>query len=112
MRTKKQINIRIGANIQSAREHANYTQEALSEILGVTPNHLSAIERGVSGASLELIETLCHLFGVSADYLLFGEPCQDDFSAEIAAQLRHIDPKFRPQVKKIMNSLLEIFSAQ
>ena len=69
MREKKAVNILVGANIQAAREKAGYTQERLSEIVGITPNHLSAIERGVSGASLELLQKLCGLFGVSADYL-------------------------------------------
>ena len=45
MREKKDINIEIGGNIQVAREQAGYTQDTLSEMLGMTPNHLSAIER-------------------------------------------------------------------
>ena len=49
MREKKDINIEIGGNIQVAREQAGYTQDTLSEMLGMTPNHLSAIERGASG---------------------------------------------------------------
>ncbi len=53
MREKKDINIEIGGNIQVAREQAGYTQDTLSEMLGMTPNHLSAIERGASGISLE-----------------------------------------------------------
>ena len=43
MREKKDINIEIGGNIQVAREQAGYTQDTLSEMLGMTPNHLSAI---------------------------------------------------------------------
>ena len=48
MREKKDINIEIGGNIQVAREQAGYTQDTLSEMLGMTPNHLSAIVRGAS----------------------------------------------------------------
>ena len=44
MREKKDINIEIGGNIQVAREQAGYTQDTLSEMLGMTPNHLSAID--------------------------------------------------------------------
>ena len=53
MRQRKDVNIQIGANIQTLREYAGYTQDELSELIGITPNHLSAIERGVSGVSLE-----------------------------------------------------------
>lgn len=56
MREKKDINIEIGGNIQVAREQAGYTQDTLSEMLGMTPNHLSAIERGASGISLEALQ--------------------------------------------------------
>ena len=61
MREKKDINIEIGGNIQVAREQAGYTQDTLSEMLGMTPNHLSAIERGASGISLEALQRLCRL---------------------------------------------------
>ena len=72
MREKKDINIEIGGNIQVAREQAGYTQDTLSEMLGMTPNHLSAIERGASGISLEALQRLCRLLGVSADRIIFG----------------------------------------
>ena len=35
--------------LQKAPKQAGYTQDTLSEMLGMTPNHLSAIERGASG---------------------------------------------------------------
>lgn len=112
MRPKKKINIRIGANIQAAREHANYTQEELSEIIGITPNHLSAIERGASGVSLETLEKLCYLFGVSADSLLFGETQLDHFSCELVTQLSRVELQYRPQIQKVLSALLEIFTLQ
>ena len=112
MRPKKDINIRIGSNIQAVRERANYTQEQLSEMIGVTPNHLSAIERGASGASLETIEKLCQLFGVSTDYLFFGKQEKNEFADEISAQLSHINPEYFPQIKKIHTALLEILAKQ
>ena len=58
LQAKKPINVRVGGNIQQLREERHYTQEELSEKIGVTPNHLSDIERGVSGISLELLEKL------------------------------------------------------
>jgi transcriptional regulator with XRE-family HTH domain len=72
MREKKDINIEIGGNIQVAREQAGYTQDTLSEMLGMTPNHLSAIERGASGISLEALQRLYRLLRVSADRISLG----------------------------------------
>ena len=76
MREKKDINIEIGGNIQVAREQAGYTQDTLSEMLGMTPNHLSAIERGASGISLEALQRLCRLLGVSSDRISLGPMSQ------------------------------------
>lgn len=112
MRAKKEINIRVGKNIQSVREQARYTQEELSEILEITPNHLSAIERGTSGATLELLEKLNGLFGISADFLLFNESKEDDFASEIATQLSHVKYEYRPQIKKVLAALLEVLTIQ
>ena len=108
MRTKKDINIRIGTNIQSIRERTGYTQEELSEAIGITPNHLSAIERGASGASLETIERLCITFGVSSDALLFGEQKDDDFVDHMVIQLSRVNPEHRPKVRKALTAVLEL----
>jgi len=108
MREKKTINVRIGMNIQIARESSGYTQEKLSELVGLTPNHLSAIERGVSGASLEVLEKLCLLLGVSADYLFFGRTGADDETLMLARQISNIDPKRKEQVKKVIAAVLEL----
>lgn len=110
MRKKKELNIRVGKNIQLAREAANYTQEELSELLGITPNHLSAIERGVSGVTLETLEKLCKLFCVSSDSLLFGQESNDRFSEELVAQLGSIPPEYRLQTKKLLSALLAIIA--
>lgn len=112
MREKKPINVRVGSNIRIERENAGYTQETLSEILGITPNHLSAIERGVSGASLEMIETLCALFGIQSDTLLFGGQQQYDMNTKLATQFKKVKPEYQPQIHKIMTALLEILIKQ
>lgn len=111
MRQRKEINWRIGTNIQAARERARYTQEQLSERLRVTPNHLSAVERGTAGASLELIERLCLTLGVSADYLFFGKSDEDSAVIRLAQQLNDNAPECQEQVKKILTALLEMVSA-
>lgn len=112
MRKKKEINIRVGKNIQTVREGARYTQEELSEILDITPNHLSAIERGASGATLEMIEKLHHLFGTSADFLLFNGDMENNFATELAAQINCIKPAYRPQIRKILLALLKVLIMQ
>ncbi len=108
MRLKKDVNIKIGTNIQAARERAGYTQERLSEILNLSPNHLSAIERGVSSVSLDALRKICRLFGISADYILFGENKPDDTIESIAYKLSMVKPEYQPQVNKVVSALLEM----
>ena len=108
MREKKAINVKIGTNILTARESAGYTQEKLSELIGLTPNHLSAIERGVSGASLEVLEKLCLLLGISADRLFFGDACPDADILMLARHISNVNPKQKDSVKKAISALLEL----
>ena len=50
MREKKQLNIEIGERIKDAREQKGRTQEWLAEQIGVSPQYISDLERGVVGA--------------------------------------------------------------
>ena len=108
MREKKQINAEIGGNIQAARERAGYTQETLSELMGMTPNHLSAIERGASGISLEALQKLCRVLGVSSDRLIFGEAEPDDETLALARRLSGVRPEYRPQIERALAAILEL----
>ena len=45
----------IGSNIRTARKRADLTQEELSERLGVTPQYLSDLERGLVGTSISTL---------------------------------------------------------
>lgn len=62
--------IKIGRRMKQAREAANITQERLATLLGCTPQHISAIERGFKQPRLETFVRIANLLGVSSDYLL------------------------------------------
>ena len=107
MRGKKEVNVFAGAQIQAARERAGLTQDKLSELVGVSTNHLSAIERGVYGISLDNLRKICRLLNVSADYILFGNaPGKEEIA--VAQRLTAVDPKYREQVMRGVEVLLEI----
>lgn len=108
MRGKKELNIQIGARLQAARERVNYTQEQLSELIGVTPNHLSAIERGASGISLDALQKICAVLGISADFVLFGEEKKEDETLALAKQLLRVPTNQRTGVRKVLSALLEL----
>ena len=65
-------NYYIGSNIRTARMRAALTQEKLSEMIGVTPQYLSDLERGLVGTSISTLIRICTELNVSSDFILFG----------------------------------------
>lgn len=57
----------IGKRIAQYREARGYTQEKFAEIVALTPNYLSAVERGVKTPSVETLVTIINSLDVSAD---------------------------------------------
>lgn len=62
----------IGSNIRTARVLADLTQEKMSEMIGVTPQYLSDLERGLVGTSISTLIRICTELNVSSDFILFG----------------------------------------
>ena len=73
MQQKKELNIQMGSRIRKARLQAGLTQEAFAELLHLGPKHISAMERGTVGLSMETLQYICQVLHVSADTLLFGD---------------------------------------
>lgn len=75
---KESIPRLFGRNVRKYRKERGFTQEQLSEKLGISQKHLSIIETGTQFASASLIERLCvelavspaDLFGGSNDEIL------------------------------------------
>lgn len=62
----------LGDNIKQIRKKCNYTQEEFSEKLGITPQFLSAVERGLAGISLNTAISICEIANCSI-MLLFKD---------------------------------------
>ena len=61
----------LGNRIRKIRKEKYLTQFALAEEVGVSPNFLGDVERGVKSPSLETIVCIANVLDVSLDYLLF-----------------------------------------
>ena len=81
MREKKEINIEIGLQIKCAREQAKMTQEQLAELIDVSPQYISDLERGVVGISIATLRLLCEKLRISSDQILFSRKPENDVSA-------------------------------
>lgn len=57
----------IGKRIQEIRKKKGLTQEQLSELIDVSPHHLSALERGVYGIKMQTLVNILNCLECSAD---------------------------------------------
>lgn len=76
--------IETGKRIKKAREEMGFSQEAFSERLNISRNHLSRIEVGLRSASIELLIAISEVTSLTLDYLAMGkEPDNTRIKAEL-----------------------------
>ena len=68
--TNPAANKKIGAMLQFARETRRKTQQDITDAGGGTKNHISAIERGISKASIELLQIYCKVLDMTSNEIL------------------------------------------
>lgn len=110
MNVKKELNIEIGDRIRQAREAAGLTQDKLSELIGVSPQYISDLERGIVGTSLYTFKKICKALCVSSDKLLFDNDAENSVISPAAERVNHIPDEYKPQMEKMINAALEIIS--
>ncbi|MBY1863243.1 helix-turn-helix domain-containing protein [Clostridioides difficile] len=60
----------IGQRIKIARIRKKLTQDTVSEMINITPFHMSNIETGKTSVSLQTLISIANVLGVSIDELL------------------------------------------
>ena len=63
----------LGQRIKSRRQALKITQQDIALSIGMTPQHISAVEKGKWSPSLEILPKLAETLGVTTDYLLTGK---------------------------------------
>lgn len=74
--------INLGKRLQEARLLRNITQEQLAEKCGVTPKHISAIERGTSSGSITLLLHICNYLQITPNSLFIDSVSKDNKSTD------------------------------
>lgn len=108
MREKKELNIEVGQRVRQAREAAGLTQERFAELVGITPQNVSCVERGMAGVSLGILKRMCQVLTVSSDALLMGDGLGDNEVEELAVRLRHLPPEQFRVVREVIDRVLEL----
>ncbi len=59
----------IGENIHALRENAGFTQTNLAQFIGVDQSLITRIEKGERSMSVDMLEKLSYLFGVTVNQI-------------------------------------------
>lgn len=105
MSTKIEINKElIGKRIANSRNEAGITQDCLANKIGVSSKHISQVERGVSGLTLNTIVAIATNLNVSIDYLLLGKEPQN---SPLNSELNNITPLQKHYIECIIKAFLD-----
>lgn len=106
MADKKEENIQIGARVKQAREAAGLTQERLAELIDVTAQFLSGVERGAVGLSVPVLLRLCSVLLVSSDFILTGGVETSDVLG-VTARLSRLPAEHVKNAEDILDRYME-----
>lgn len=95
----------IGQRIVETRRNLAMSQRELASAVGVSAQHISAIENNKRAVSLDLLVKLANELGTTTDYILTGKQDMCDAIAAVKA-----DKKLELKVKKALVLLMEELS--
>lgn len=107
--TENTLAISMGARIAEIRRSHNVTQEALAEVLDVSPKHISHTECGTSTLSLKDLVQFCNLFHCSLDYVVLGKTT-DEILSQIPASIVQILYSDNKEELDRLNRYLQVYA--
>lgn len=93
----------IGSRIRKRRQELELTQQDLAKALGITSQHISAIEQDKRTPSLSSLGRLSEELGVSVDYIVSGK---EGIITETIPAIK-ADKKLTLKSKKALVNLVE-----
>lgn len=82
----------IGKRIQNRRKQCGYTQEQLAELMNVSIQMISNLERGNKAIRIDNLVNLSQILEISIDYILTGKKAKPDFD-ELTSRIAKLPPK-------------------
>ncbi len=95
----------IGTAIKNARKKSGYTQEALAELLGITPTHIKHIEGGRRLPSVEILFSAATVLHFSIDSLL---PAAQKASHTPLSKLEQITEQYSKKELDLLEQIAEV----
>ena len=106
---KKELNMKIGERIKRSRERACLTQERFAEVIDVSVQYVSDLERGKTGTSIPTLIKICNALHVSSDYILFNRNESDKLS-ELLGKLQTVSENELSIIEDGITVLIKAFS--
>lgn len=95
----------IGKRIQSRRKQLGYTQEQLADLMNVSVQMVSNLERGNKAIRIDNLIPLSHILDVSTDYILTGKQTTEDASM-LTDRIRQLPDKERKMIEVLVDYCL------
>ena len=100
-------NPELGKRIKLARAKVGITQSELAEMMNMTDNQISNIERGLCEPHAEVLRRISEVLGVSTDSLLFDMVEDGPLVAKVR-EVEKMSPDIQNQIAMIIDSFVEV----
>ena len=97
--------IAIGKRIQSRRKQQGYTQEQLAEMMNVSIQMVSNLERGNKAIRIDNLLNLSQILNISTDYILTGKATADDLQG-LTSRVSQLSSKDRKMIELLVDYCL------
>lgn len=98
--------VEIGKRIQYLRKHHGYTQEHLAQMMGVSIQMISNLERGIKAIRINNLIHLSQILEASTDYILTGRETQQDFNS-LSSRIARLSDEDRATIEMIVDYRLQ-----
>lgn len=98
----------VGRRIKKAREVNGITQERLAELVDLSSDHISVIERGIKAPRLESFIKIANALEVSADSLLSDVlmVSAELESSHISTMLERLSPAKKKKLLRVFDTMI------
>ena len=97
----------LGKRIQKIRKSKGYTQQQFAEMVGLSTNYLSDIERGKSSARLDKLVSIINALDCTANDI-FCDTLNNGHTI-VSSQLSEKIDKLKPKDREVAFAILEAF---
>ena len=98
----------IGRRIKEIRKQKKIPQEKLAEMIGITPNYMSALERGLYNIKLELLVQIIDCLDITADDL-FRDVIKNGYvnrTSRLADEIESLPTDEQQRIFEVLDALL------